>query len=115
MSTKSTIFLTKHNEHCYYEHALHHADESGNFIGDTIVLEMSKRNVEVFTNDSEDLIVEIKPGSELYKVFDDIYRKPFYSMVKLLKDLKEWEKVNFLEDDLLKRINDLIGKAELYL
>ncbi|MGE8535897.1 MAG: hypothetical protein ACN6OJ_15020 [Chryseobacterium sp.] len=33
MSTKSTLFLTKDNEHCYYECSSQHRDAEGNFTG----------------------------------------------------------------------------------
>lgn len=67
MSTKSSLFLTKDNEHCYSDCNDPHYDEKGTFIGDTITLEMSKQNIEIICNDEEDLVIEIKPGSELYE------------------------------------------------
>jgi len=42
MSTKSTIFLTKDNEHCYFE-TLEPLYENGKFLGNTIYLEMDKK------------------------------------------------------------------------
>ena len=67
MSTKSTLFLTNDNEHFYQEcNEPHYKDEK--WIGDTLVLEMSKRNINILFNDEEDLVIEItNPESELYK------------------------------------------------
>lgn len=62
MSTKSSLFLTEDNEHCYYEmNSMHYK---------SIVFEMSKTNVKILLNNDEDLIIEIKPGSELYKLIE---------------------------------------------
>lgn len=66
MSSKSTIFLTADNEHCYSDCNLPNTKD-GKYIGDTIVLEMSKKNIRVIENDEWDLIIEIDPGSELYQ------------------------------------------------
>jgi predicted nuclease of predicted toxin-antitoxin system len=55
MSTKRTLFLTSDNEHLYKD-------------GDTIIFEMSKKNVNILVNDDDDLVVEFTdPTSELYK------------------------------------------------
>jgi len=65
MSSKSSLFLTKDNEHCYEDcNEPHYKD--GKFIGDTITLEMDKKNIRIVANDDDDLIIEIDPGSELY-------------------------------------------------
>ncbi len=61
MSTKSSIFLTEDDEHCYFEH----------FDG-TIVLEMDKKNIEILENDEFNLIIEIKPDCELFKLIGSI-------------------------------------------
>lgn len=114
MSTKSTIFLTNDNEHCYYEGSLPHHNENGEYIGSTIVLEMSKKHTDLVTNDDEDIIVEIKPGNDLYDVFKFLSHKPFYKIAKLLNDLEEWEKVNHIDDDLLNRIKQLKKECEVY-
>lgn len=69
MSSKTSLFLTKDNEHCYEEgnEPLFQITESGTkFVGYTIVLEMSKCNINIICNDDEDLIIEIIPGCELY-------------------------------------------------
>ena len=63
MSTKATIFLTEDNEHCYEE-----------VIDDTIIMEFSKDNIKIICDDDLDLIIEIKKGSELYKLIKN-YKK----------------------------------------
>jgi hypothetical protein len=114
MSTKSTIFLTSDNEHCYSECASPHFDENKNFIGDSIILEMSKTHTDLITNDNEDIIVEIKPGNELYQIFSDLKRKPFYEVAKLMEDLIKWEETNFIEEDLLIRIKSALKRCQPY-
>ncbi len=104
MSTKSTIFLTSDNEHCYFEHAE----------GDTIVLEMSKKHTDLLTNDDDDIIVEIKPNNELYDFFKELSQKPFFEVVKLLEDLEKWEETNHIDDDLLNRIRSLKERCKIY-
>lgn len=70
MSSKATIFLTNDNEHFYEEcNDPHYVDDK--YIGFTLVLEMSKKNIEILVDDNEDLIVEIKPGCELHKFLMD--------------------------------------------
>ena len=68
MSTKNSLFLTKDNEHCYADCSQPNYNERGDYIGDTITLEIDKKNIEIITNDEDDLIIEIKPGSELYEL-----------------------------------------------
>ena len=63
MSTKATIFLTEDNEHCSEE-----------VIDDTIIMEFSKDNIKIICDDELDLIIEIKKGSELYKLIKN-YKK----------------------------------------
>ncbi len=70
MSSKSSLFLTNDNEHFYEEcnepHYKQKPYNASNFKGYTIVLEMAKKNIDIVCNDDEDLIIELKPGSELY-------------------------------------------------
>jgi hypothetical protein len=67
MSSKSSLFLTKDNEHCYTDcNEPNYKD--GKYIGDTITLEFNKKNIEILANDDDDLIIEIKAGSELYEL-----------------------------------------------
>ena len=67
MSTKSTIFLTNDNEHFYQElNDPHYKD--GKWIGDTLVLEISQKNITIITNDDYDLVIKFNnPESEIYK------------------------------------------------
>ena len=58
MSTKSTILLTDDNEHWYF-------DCSG--VPDDIILEFNKDSIEVLMDDSDELIISIKTGTNLYK------------------------------------------------
>ncbi len=71
MSTKSSIFLTKDNEHCYTESS-EPVFDGEKFLGDTIYLEMSKENLSFIQDDSQDLIVGIRPGCELYELIKSI-------------------------------------------
>lgn len=92
MSTKSTIFLTSDNEHCYIEHT-GMSDEKGNWISDTIVLEMSKKHTDLLANDDDDITVEILPNNELYDIFKNLSPK-----IIAVKD--KFEKLGLLIDSL---------------
>ena len=69
MSSKSSLFLTGDNEHCYEEcnepHYVEFIDQDDKFMGYNIYLEMSKRNID-FWEDDEDITICVRPGSELY-------------------------------------------------
>tara|TARA_R110001592_G_scaffold350028_1_gene645756 strand:- start:482 stop:703 length:222 start_codon:yes stop_codon:yes gene_type:complete len=65
MSTKSSLFLTKDNEHCYEELSEPRYVE-GEYIGSSIILELNRKNIKILAFDDDDLILEIEPGSELY-------------------------------------------------
>lgn len=67
MSTKSTIFLTENNEHCYTD-CNEPVFKDGDYIGDAIYLQMSKENISIIENDYLELIIKIDPGSELYEL-----------------------------------------------
>ena len=67
MSTKSSLFLTEDNEHCYTDGNEPNYNNNNEWIGDTITLEIAKKNINIVCNDDEDLIIEIKPNCELYK------------------------------------------------
>jgi hypothetical protein len=69
MSTKNSLFLTQDNEHCYSD-CSEPTYKDGKWIGDNIILEMDKRNVEIVTNDDNDLIIRVTAGSELYKMIE---------------------------------------------
>lgn len=66
MSSRSTIFLTNDNEHCYLDgsYELNNQDE---YVSNFIDLEMSKANIKVVIDDKNDLVVRIFKGSELYE------------------------------------------------
>ena len=70
MSSKGTLFLTNDNEHFYDECSEPHYTKepyiAENFIGYTIYLELDKSNINIELNNETDLIISIKPGSELY-------------------------------------------------
>lgn len=62
MSTKSTIFLTVDNEHCYDETIEHDGEEC------RIYLEIDKMNItSISFDDLDGLIIGIKGDSELAK------------------------------------------------
>lgn len=67
MSTKSTLFLTNDDEHFYQDLDDPHY-RGDKWIGDTLVLEMNKKNINILFDGYEELIIEItNPESELYK------------------------------------------------
>ncbi len=66
MSTKSTVFLTEDNEHCYYEHTSQKYDKDGQFLGWDIEMEISKKNVDVY-EDEDSIVITFKPGTDIYK------------------------------------------------
>ena len=57
MSTKASIFLTEDNEHWYHD-----------YIDDCVTIEMSKDNIQEDYSDECDIVLEIKPGSEIYRI-----------------------------------------------
>lgn len=71
MSTRSTIALTKDDEHIYTD-CTYPSYVDGKFIGNLIIVEMSKRNINILDDSDDLLIIEIKPGSELYNIFKNI-------------------------------------------
>lgn len=72
MSTKSTIFLTDDNEHCYNDSVNECRDNDGNWVS-PITLELSKKNIDIICNDREDLVIEItNVNSNLFKIFNNI-------------------------------------------
>ena len=69
MSTKTTVFLTEDNEHCYTDCNYPKTDENGEWIGDSLFLEIDRKNLGEFAIDRyEGAIIEIKPNCELYKI-----------------------------------------------
>ena len=73
MSTKSTIFLTKDDEHFYSDCSHPISSKNGEYLGDVLILEMSKKNINILVNDNEDLIIEIfNAESELYEILSKL-------------------------------------------
>ena len=71
MSTKTSLFLTKDNEHCYTD-AIQPNFIDGKYIGDTITLEFDRKNVKIETITDDYLIIEIKAGSEWYDLINKL-------------------------------------------
>ena len=72
MSSKSTIILTEENEH-WYKDGSDYIDSDSGESKRTIIMELSKSNVEIICNDSEDLVLRfINPDCELYKIISNI-------------------------------------------
>jgi len=68
MSTKSTIISTS-NDHIYYETSEAHVDFNNKYIGDTIVVSISKENImDIICNDEFDLTFTLKPSTEIYNI-----------------------------------------------
>ena len=65
MSSKSSLFLTGDNEHCYEECNEQHYEDG--LYSNTIYLEMLKKNID-FWEDDEYIVIKIEPGSELYNM-----------------------------------------------
>ncbi|MCP4392783.1 MAG: hypothetical protein GY804_00680 [Alphaproteobacteria bacterium] len=61
MSTKSSIFLTKDNEHWYYEHT-----------DDSITIEIDRENIQCDCSDSNDVLLEIKKGCDLWNYLSQL-------------------------------------------
>ena len=68
MSSKSTLFLSDdHNEHIYSDGSEQFEDKDGK-VQHGIVLEFSKKNIKVWLNDDEDLVIMLNnPDSEIFK------------------------------------------------
>lgn len=71
MSSKSTIFTTDDNEHWYLDCSEPNF-KNKEYIGDSLTLEFSKENIEVLINNEEDLVIEVKAGSNLYNIIKDM-------------------------------------------
>lgn len=69
MSSKSSYFLTDRNEHAFSDCLEPVEDSSGQWVGDAITLEFSKRNIRIEQNDEQDLIITLNWDSELFRTF----------------------------------------------
>lgn len=70
MSSKSTIFLTEDNEHCYTD-CNDPITKDGKWIGDVLTIEIDGANINSKTTDLSDgsLVIELdNPESEIYKL-----------------------------------------------
>lgn len=109
MSTKSTLFLTKDNEHCYYETNSSYNDAEGKHIGYDIELQFDKKNISEFYEDEDSYSLTIPPESEIYSLIEkmDIEHKPkeaFPTKQELINALEISKKHNA---ELLKKLEDL--------
>lgn len=109
MSTKSTLFLTRDNEHCYYETIGSHYDKDGKHIGYDIELQFDKKNVSEFYEDEDSYSLTIPPGSEIYTLIQRMdvehpERETFPTKPELIKALEAEKKHNA---ELIERLKDL--------
>lgn len=74
MSTKCSLILTDDDEH-WHEDVSEPNYKEGKFIGNTIYIEMNKKNIKILQNDDNFLIVEVKAGSQLYESIKTIQDK----------------------------------------
>lgn len=68
MSTKSSIFLTNDNEHCYEECNDRIYDENKNFLGYEINLEIDLKHASYYIDSEHINICLNDPNSEIYKL-----------------------------------------------
>jgi len=66
MSSKSSIFLTKDNEHWYHD-----------CMDDSITIEIDKSNIQSDYSDDKDLIIEIKPDCDLWNYLSELIGNRF--------------------------------------
>jgi len=71
MSSKSTILTTDDNEHWYLD-CNEPKFKNKEYIGDSLTIEFSKKNIEILINNGEDLVIEVKAGSNLYNIIKDM-------------------------------------------
>ena len=119
MSTKSSLFLTNDNEHCYYECLNPHYDGE-NFVGYDIFLEIDKKNIKEINVDEDGILLNIPPGSEIYSLFQkmDVEHKPLetFPTKKELKNLLElaraeikscYSRLGISNSNVLEQINEV--------
>ncbi len=72
MSTKGSIFLTKDNEHWYH-------DCNDN----SITVEISRKNIQAYySDDNDDVVIEIKEGCDLWNYLNEMRSYRFRSQEK---------------------------------
>lgn len=97
MSTKSTILLTRDNEHWYHDCSESLSDDP---YSDAIVLEFSKDNIRIDVNDYNFLILTIiNPDCDIYGIIETITHKMEASIENLLGKLTK--------EDLIKVIANM--------
>lgn len=70
MSNKTTIILTKENEHWYSDCSEQLTDKDGNRV-DAVTLEFDKENIRIDINDKYDLVITIiNPDCELIRLLN---------------------------------------------
>jgi len=73
MSTKCTIFLTEDYDEHFYEDVSCKQFKNDGFIGNSLILEIDMKNINILSSDSDSLVIEFKnPESEIYKLLKAI-------------------------------------------
>lgn len=73
MSTKSTIILTRENEHIYIEHLEYIKDGKGKE-HNPIYIEIDKANIDLVQNTGHGLLIRVKnPDCDLFKILMHTY------------------------------------------
>ena len=86
MSSRSTIFLTKDNEHWYEETDNANYDDKGIFLGFTLELEFDSLNSHIEYECCDGFTVRVTPGTELYdKIKSMRDHDKIYKRLKVLK------------------------------
>ena len=73
MSTKTTIILTKENEHIYFDCANQFETQDEKYANE-ISFEFSKKNIRIDVNDDEDLCFSLEKDSEMFRIFSKLFR-----------------------------------------
>ena len=77
MSTKSTVFLTEDDEHCYTDCSMPVINSNKEYVGDELILEIDLKNIDIH-KDSDTLTLYFKnPTSEIYKKIKSIEKREF--------------------------------------
>ncbi len=71
MSTKSTVFLTRYNEHCYTDCAMPR-EVDGKYVGDDLTLEIDKESMADLRIYEDSIVIDIKAGTHIWKVLKQL-------------------------------------------
>ena len=72
MSTKSTVFLTRDNEHCYTD-CMDGRYTDDKWIGDSMTLEIDGENIEEIRDDGfGGTIITIRAGTHIWKILKEL-------------------------------------------